>query len=153
MQIGKILVVGEGFFEASVVKICIRDLEQGLFFVVAIGIIVDDRLEGLDGAVVVYIRKEPENSATFEGLQSIGVEFVGRLDLFKSWDGLSAREGEGNSSNENAQEERSTSRASLKSAWPRNWASSRITASNARTSGRVESLRRPVPVANLIREV
>ena len=59
VEIGEVLVVGECLFVAVVVEIGVRDLEQGLLFVIAIGVVVDDRLEEFDRPVIVDEGEDP----------------------------------------------------------------------------------------------
>jgi hypothetical protein len=81
--IREVLVIRERFLVPLVVEIGVRDFQLGLFFELAVGVVIDDRLEGFDGGVIVDEGEEAEDAAAFQGLEAVGVEVVGRFDLLE----------------------------------------------------------------------
>ncbi len=90
MQVGEILVVGEGLFVTLVREIGVSDFELREQLVFAVGIVVDDRLEALDRPVVVDVSKQVEDFSAFENSKPLGVEIFGRWNVLETRIGRSA---------------------------------------------------------------
>ncbi len=81
MKIREVSVVGQRLIEFPIFKISVSDLEFSLNRVVAVGVVVDDRLEGLNREGIVD-RDHPK-PARFELVNSFAEEFVSRRYVVK----------------------------------------------------------------------
>ena len=78
VQLCEIPVVGESLLVACGFEIGVGDLEFGVHRLVAVGIVVDQGLEGLDDLLVVHVAVDTENRPALQGGQAIRVELVCR---------------------------------------------------------------------------
>jgi hypothetical protein len=69
VKLDEILVVAGRLFEALLLEVDVRDLELGEGRVVAVGVVVDDLLEELDGPRVVDVREEEQDPSPLQGLE------------------------------------------------------------------------------------
>ena len=84
VKVGESTVIGEGFVVVALFEVGVRDLDLGFDLVFAVGVVVDDCLEGLPGSGVVDPGINSENVPALQEFQAFGVELVGGGDILKA---------------------------------------------------------------------
>ena len=83
VQVGEVAVVGERLFVLLVAEVGVGDRELGADRVLAVGIVVDDRLELRDRLFVVDVGVQAEDRATLQELGALAPQLLGRGDFLE----------------------------------------------------------------------
>jgi hypothetical protein len=83
MELAEVAVVGERLLVLGVREVGVGDLELCLDRVVAVRVVVDDRLEDLDRLPVVHVGVDAEDRPALQDLEALGVELVGGCDVLE----------------------------------------------------------------------
>ena len=94
VQVDEVPVVGERLLVLLVVEVGVRDRQLGAHRVLAVGVVVDDGLEGLDRALVVRVGNEAEPGLAGEDALALGIELVGGRHLLELGRALGAGNGD-----------------------------------------------------------